>query len=276
MSAQGRPERGDPMTLHVETSGEGPPLVMLHGFALHGGVFATVVPALARRYRVHVVDLPGHGHSIAPAGGLDAYAQAVATVIDSIGGSASLVGWSFGGQVALRLAQLRPKQVHSLVLACTTPKFVASESWPHAMAQQTLARFGDELAVSYRLTLQRFLTLQVQGSEAGRRSLHALREALFARGAPSKETLSGALRILMQTDLRDDVAAISTPTLVIAGQRDALTPAAAGAWLAAAMPQARYREIAGAAHAPFLSHADAFAAAIDQFLDVDAATLSRA
>jgi len=263
------------MSLYVETSGDGPPLVMLHGFASHGGVFASLVPALARRYRVHVVDLPGHGHSSATADTLDAYAHAVATAIDS-SGPVTLLGWSFGGQVALRLAQMRPQQVHSLVLACTTPKFVASETWPHAMAQATLARFGDELAVSYRLTLQRFLTLQVQGSEAGRRALHALRDALFARGAPAKETLSSVLRILVQTDLRDDVAAIRIPALVIAGQRDALTPAAAGAWLAAAMPRARHVEIAGAAHAPFLSHAGVFATAIDEFLDVHTASLSRA
>jgi len=98
------------MSLYVETSGDGPPLVMLHGFASHGGVFASVVPALARRYRVHVVDLPGHGHSSATADTLDAYAHAVATAIDSIG-PVTLLGWSFGGQVALRLAQMRPQQV---------------------------------------------------------------------------------------------------------------------------------------------------------------------
>jgi len=48
--------------LHVESTGEGPPLVLLHGWAMHGGLFAPLVPALARRYRVSVVDLPGHGH----------------------------------------------------------------------------------------------------------------------------------------------------------------------------------------------------------------------
>ena len=49
--------------LHVESAGAGAPLVLLHGWALHGGIFAPLVAALARRHRVHVVDLPGHGHS---------------------------------------------------------------------------------------------------------------------------------------------------------------------------------------------------------------------
>ena len=49
--------------LHVESSGDGPPLVLLHGWAMHGGLFATLLPSLAQQFRVHVVDLPGHGHS---------------------------------------------------------------------------------------------------------------------------------------------------------------------------------------------------------------------
>ena len=49
--------------VHVESAGAGPPLVLLHGFALHGGLFSSVLPALTRRHRVHVVDLPAHGWS---------------------------------------------------------------------------------------------------------------------------------------------------------------------------------------------------------------------
>ena len=49
--------------LHVESVGEGRPLVLLHGFALHGGLFAPLRPAFAQHHRVHVVDLPGHGYS---------------------------------------------------------------------------------------------------------------------------------------------------------------------------------------------------------------------
>ena len=47
--------------LHVEVSGNGPPLVLLHGWAMHGGVFAPLVERLRSRFSLHVVDLPGHG-----------------------------------------------------------------------------------------------------------------------------------------------------------------------------------------------------------------------
>lgn len=263
--------------LYVEAAGAGPPLVLLHGFALHGGLFAPIVPTLARRHRVYVVDLPGHGHS-APAfpWTLDALAAAVAAQVKSLGGPATVLGWSLGGMVALRLARAHPALVDTLVLACTTPSFVAREGWPHAIAADTLARFGDELAASYRLTLQRFLTLQVQGSERGRATLAALREALFARSAPSRETLAAALDLLAATDLRGEADAVAVPTLVVTGQRDALTPAAAGAWLASVMPDARHVDVGGAAHAPFLSHGDEFVAALDVFLDARDARFPRA
>ena len=253
--------------LHVESVGDGPPLVLLHGFAMHGGLFAPVLHDLAQRHRVHVVDLPGHGHSDATK------AATIADVADHVMASlelsspAAIVGWSYGGLVAQRIASAHPEAVASLVLACTSPRFVAGDDWPHAMTRDTLSRFGDELRVSYRLTLQRFLTLQVQGSEAGRATLASLRQALFARNAPSQATLAAALAMLMDTDARDAAAAIHAPTLVVTGSRDALTPAAAGAWLAQAIPGARHAAIDGAAHAPFLSHREVFVDAVRSFLD---------
>jgi len=254
--------------MHIDSTGDGPPLVLLHGFAMHGGLFAPVVPALAQRHRVHAFDLPGHGLSPAlPALTLSSLVASLADRIEAFGEPATILGWSFGGLVALSLAQSHPQLVKALVLVGTSPRFVAAPAWPHAMDAQTLARFGDELRVSYRLTLQRFLTLQVQGSDEGRATLASLREALFARGTPSADTLAAVLRVLGETDLRDEARSISTPSLVITGQRDALTPAAAGAWLSQAMPRARLFDIPGAAHAPFLSHRNAFSGAVSAFLD---------
>ena len=52
------------MALHIEIVGDGPPLVLLHGWGLHGGVFAPLVDRLSDRFRMHLVDLPGHGYSL--------------------------------------------------------------------------------------------------------------------------------------------------------------------------------------------------------------------
>jgi pimeloyl-[acyl-carrier protein] methyl ester esterase len=251
----------------IDSSGSGPPLVLLHGWAMHSGLFASLLPHLTSRFRVHRVDLPGHGGSagVAPYA-LDTIIAVVAGAVARATGAGAvpltLLGWSLGGAVALRWALAEPARIARLILTGTTPCFVTRPDWPHAMAVATLRRFGDELTVSYRLTLRRFVALQVHGSEHAR-AVHALlRDELFARGEPSAETLHAALDLLAGTDLRGEVGAIRQHTIVIAGARDTITPPAAGQWLARALPRGAFRLIPGAAHAAFLSHPEAFVSAL--------------
>jgi len=259
---------GSDAPVHVESLGNGSPLVLLHGFALHGGLFAPVVNALAQRHRVHVVDLPGHGRSatVAPYD-LPTLAVAIDDALDDVDAPLTLLGWSLGGQVALQWAHRRPERVRRLILVATTPSFVTREGWPDAMTAMTLERFGDELRTAYRLTLLRFLTLQVQGSDEGRRTLSQLRAHVFERGEPTRDALSAALALVLHADLRPLLAQIEAPALVIGGARDALVPPAATRALAAALPHATHRTIDGAAHAPFLSHPRAFIDAVQAFID---------
>ena len=254
--------------LHVETSGTGPPLVMLHGWAMHGGLFASLVPTLARRYQVAVVDLPGHGFSatVEPYT-TDAVVNMLAQRFSQEKEPLTVLGWSLGGMIAMRWALTEPARVCRLILVGSTPRFVAGADWPHAITAATLARFGDELRAAYRPALLRFLALQVQGGEAGRAALSELRRAIFARGEPSEAAMAAALSLLASTDLRAEVSAIEAPTLVISGDRDTLTPSGASRWLADALPDARHIEINGAAHAPFLSHRAAFDAALSTLPD---------
>lgn len=260
------------MSVHIESVGRGPPLVLLHGWAMHSGLWQPVLPLLARRFRVHSVDLPGHGlsPSVIPytlPALVDAVANAVASLPDGHDTPPTLLGWSLGGLVALEWARVRPAEAGALVLTATTPCFVQREGWPQAMPVATLQRFGDELVASYRLTLQRFLTLQMQGGEGGRDALVKMRATLFSRGEPAPAALRAALALLGTTDVRDAMRHIAHPALVIAGDRDTLTPLAAARWLAAALPRATLAVLAGAGHAPFISHTDAFVAALDRFVD---------
>lgn len=260
--------KSDPAHVHVESVGIGPPLVLLHGFAMHGGLYAPILPALAKRHRLHVVDLPGHGHSpaIAPLD-LTSLAAAIDAAIDPSEETVAVLGWSLGGQVAMQWARMRPSRIARLVLVGTTPSFVERDGWPNAMSAETLARFGDELRVSYRLTLQRFLALQVHGSEEGRATLAELRTRLFERGEPTPAALSAALALLARTDLRAMLPDLRAPALVIGGTRDALVPIEATRELAARLQDARHVAIDGAAHAPFLSHRASFQDAVSSFVD---------
>jgi len=254
--------------LHVDATGDGPPLVLLHGWAMHSELWGPLMPRLARSHRVHAVDLPGHGHSAAlPEFTLDGVVAALDETFGASGPPLTVVGWSLGGLVAMRWALARPGRVRRLALVATSPRFVAGEDWPHAMAAETLDRFGDELRIAWKLTVQRFLALQLQGGEHSRAMLSELRARLAARNAPAPATLLESLAVLRDTDVRGDLACIEQPALVVSGDRDTLAFSGAGRFLAEHLPNARYAPIPGAAHVPFLSHAEAFGAAIDAFLD---------
>ncbi len=255
--------------LHVETAGHGPPLVLLHGWAMHAGVWGPLVAHLAKAHRVHAADLPGHGHSASvDPFSLDGIVDALETTFSGDTAPLTVLGWSLGGMIAMRWARVRPQRIARLALVCTTPRFVAGSDWQHALPEPVLSRFGDELHVAWKETVQRFLALQLKGSEHARSVLAGLRTALYERGEPSSRVLAAGLVLLRSVDLRTEAGAIGQPALVVAGSRDALTPPAAGEWLAAALPQARFAPIDGAAHVPFLSHPQAFEAALDDFLDV--------
>lgn len=255
--------------LHVEAVGHGPPVVLLHGWAMHSGVWGPLLAHLAKRHRVYAVDLPGHGRSkpVDPFT-LDGIVDALGATFSDDAHPLSVLGWSLGGMIAMRWARVHSERIARLVLVCTTPRFVAAPDWPHATPASTLTRFGDELHVAWKETVQRFLALQINGSEHARTVLAALRAQLFARGEPSPRMLAAGLALLRSEDLREEVRAIDRPALVVAGSRDTLTPAAAGEWLAATLPHGRFVPIEGAAHTPFLSHREAFATALDDFLDV--------
>jgi len=247
--------------LHVERLGDGPDLVLLHGWGLHGGVWRALAPRLAGSFRLHLVDLPGHGHSRDVAfEGLDAVVDAVASRVPA---GAAVCGWSLGGLVALRLAARHPSRATALALVSTTPCFVQREGWPHAMARETLEAFADGLRAEPARTIRSFVNLNALGGPAARDRMRELAAMLAERGTPSPPSLAAGLALLHDADLRDEVAAIDRPVTVIHGSRDALTPVGAGRWLAGAIPFARFVEIAGAAHLPFVSHPDEVAHAIE-------------
>jgi pimeloyl-[acyl-carrier protein] methyl ester esterase len=154
---------------------------------------------------------------------------------------------------------------------CTSPRFVNGDGWTAGIAGSVLRQFGDELRVAYEPTIRRFVTLQMQGAEGARATLAQLRTLLASRPPADQVALDAALAILERADLRAGAAALRVPTRVVAGGRDALAPVAASHFLAAAIPGAELTVIDAAAHVPFLSHPQAFAAALAPMLDARAA-----
>lgn len=275
--------------LHVdsyECSGagsSGPPLLLIHGWAMHGGMWRTVAERLAQHFHVLAVDLPGHGYSMGsgewgvgsrePENPLTLPAPHLLldSIVDELSAQSSeplnICGWSLGGQVALRWAMRYPQQVQRLMLVASTPCFVRREGWNHAMSMELLLEFGAALQQHYALTLKRFLALQVRGGGQERELLAVFRDILFSRGEPDMDALQCGLEILRTCDLRDALPSITQPALIVAGECDALAPIEASQYMAQQMPFAELVRIKGAAHAPFLSHADEFIQHLVRFMN---------
>jgi pimeloyl-[acyl-carrier protein] methyl ester esterase len=256
--------------LYHEVCGQGPDIVLLHGWSLNLRVWDGVVRELAPRFRLITIDLPGHGRSDWDARAATPAAQAwrVHETVARLSERYALLGWSLGGQLALDLAAALPAGIERLVLIATTPKFLAGPNWRCGTPRPLLARLAHRLHSEGERAVQDFLGQLVRGSAPGTaaRVLAKLRRALSTHGAARPEALMSGLARLRDGDQRRALPMVRVPALVVAGQRDRIIRPAASRALAHALPQARYVEVAGAAHAPFLSHPVQFARQLTGFL----------
>jgi pimeloyl-[acyl-carrier protein] methyl ester esterase len=258
--------------LNVEIAGDGPDLVLLHGWGLNLRVWDGLVHELRNRFRLIAVDLPGHGRSGWNVGRGTPAEQAwlIHQTLESVSDRYSLLGWSLGGQIALDLAAATPSQVERLVLVATTPKFVVGPGWPHGMTVAAISNLSMQLQTDYKRTVSDFLDLQVRGSVEGESVLEQLRKALFVHGQAQPAALQAGLNTLATSDLRSMLPQVRARTLVIAGQYDRITPPGASRALADALPDGKFVEIRRAGHAPFLSHRNEFAVLVSEFLSARA------
>ena len=253
------------MTLAYEVRGEGRELVMLHGWGMNSSVWSDFAHELARICRVTLIDLPGHGHS--PFHGqqaLTGWAEACLAVAPP---RAVWLGWSLGSMVALQAAQIAPERVAGLMLVAGMPKFVQDEDWPHAMAPGTLDLFIQALGEDHSKALERFLALQMLGSDLMQETLRDLKRRLRERPDPHPQALETGLDLLKSADLRPTLGELACPTAWLYGDRDTLAPAQASEQLQAWLPQVSTEIIHGAAHTPFLSHPNETHRAVSRFLE---------
>lgn len=251
--------------LFIHTEGRGDTqLVLLHGWAMHGGVFAPLVDALRGRCTLHVVDLPGHGRSrdsgisLQPAACVAAIAERVPRAI--------WLGWSLGGLYALQAALDFPGQATGLAMLCASPRFVRGEGWPHAVSPEILQDFGRDLGGDYEGTLERFLALEALGSDCAQADLRKLRADTFNEFRPQVRALTEGLDVLEHSDLRARLHELEQPSVWIAGRRDRLIPWQAMQW-SAAQCGGVFTCIRGGGHAPFIGHVEEVVAALQPLLE---------
>lgn len=239
-------------------------IVLIHGWGLHAIVFDDIIPALLERFRVTVVDLPGMGQSPLPSAeyDLDFLVDQVLAVMPP---QAHVLGWSLGGLVALAIAERAPQRVQSVVTVATSPRFTATDDWAAAMKPDIFDKFAELYAEDQEGTLVRFLALNCKGSVAMREDTARLKEILYFCGLPAPRALRGGLDILRNSDLRDSVAGLAMPLLMVFGEHDHIVPAAVMADVTPLIQRGTTALIEQVAHVPFLSAPDTFCRAVYDF-----------
>lgn len=243
-------------TLSIQKHGHGSPLVMLHGWGFSSEIWAPVLPALAKKYQVITIDLPGHGKSpFLPQ--FHDFHEVVKSLIHHTPSQAIWLGWSLGGLLALGVAQHAPDHVKQLLQVASTPKFMTDEEWDFGVKPTIMKQFEQQLLANTQATLQRFVMLQTLGLSNARQESREL-SAYIQESLPSHKGLSWGLEILRKTDMRPALSTLQCPIHYLLGAKDSLVPVAIQAYFMQNYPQVGVEVLPTAAHMPFFSHPDLF------------------
>jgi pimeloyl-ACP methyl ester carboxylesterase len=259
---EGTVDTDDGVALHYQSFGSGEAVVFANGIGVHFSGAARQVAVLRERYRVICWDYRGVGQSrMYDAGGdisMPRHAADLLLVLDRLAvDRAVLVGWSMGVQVALEAARCAADRVAGLVSLLGTYGLPFRTAFP-ALAIHAEAFFG----LLHRLPAiaQGMLDLAVAMPEA---AFTALSSAMFVGPTADREVFAANVRSVAACDRRiylrtllaladhdasDVLPTLACPALVIAGQRDYLTPPLVAKHMAEVIPHATYREVEGGSH----------------------------
>jgi 3-oxoadipate enol-lactonase len=249
-----------------DDSGDGMPVVFLHGFPHDRTLWASQRLALAPRVRCIVPDLRGFGHSSTHGPfSMDQYADDVVQLLDWRSVERAVVcGLSMGGYVAMALWRRHPERVHG---------FVFCDTKAGADTDEGMAKRDDAIALvkrdGARAIVDAQLTGMVSPSTRERRAdvVNSLRAMMGRQPAAG---MIGALQALRdRPDSRETLRTITVPTLVVVGEDDVLTPIKEARAIAEALPasaRVRLEIIASAGHVPCLERPAATTHALSDFL----------
>lgn len=250
--------------LYWQTEGAGnTDLVLLHGWGLNAQVWQSMVVRLAPHFRLHLVDLPGYGRS--QGFGPMSLSDMADIVLRQAPERAVWLGWSLGGLVASQIALSAPSRVEKLITVASSPCFSAQDDWP-GIKPDVLQGFQQQLSEDFQRTVERFLALQTLGTESARQDARLLKSVVLEQPMPSVDVLNGGLEILREADLRQPLTDLSVPLLRLYGALDGLVPRKVAGLLDDEWPNSTSVVMPKAAHAPFISHPDAFTEQVIAFV----------
>jgi pimeloyl-ACP methyl ester carboxylesterase len=261
----------DGARLRYAVSGDGPPLMLVHGLGGTVENWRALAPALAERHRVLVPDLPGHGQSEAlpEARNLDAFVAAVIALLDAENLERAVwIGHSLGGTIALRAAARRPDAVRGVVLAAAAGVGSSTRLGRVTVTLMGLLEPGKAIAPHRQAWANSLLGRRVAFGWWGVGDAAALEPAMaeaFFTGPAFHTNTRQAGRALLRTDPLAELDRITCPVLCLWGSSDKWVKLDDGIEYARRLG-APLRTIAGCGHLLIGERPDACLAAIEEFV----------
>jgi 3-oxoadipate enol-lactonase len=243
-------------------TGQGRDLVVLHSLLSDRHAFDPVLPALAAKHRVTLINLPGfHGSQPCMLPVMDAYVAAIEDGYQEfgVGNDCILIGNGFGGTVALAFALAHPERISKLLLSDAAACFPPEGRKAFAVMAAKVAEAGlgsiAEIAAK-RVFSPAYLASHPEAIEE--------RKAVLLEIDP--KAFQAACMILQEADLEPLLHRMKVPTLVVCGEFDQATPPPLNKSIADKVPGAAYVELQGCGHCPPLEQPEQFLAAIKEFV----------
>ncbi len=255
--------------LWYEERGAGCPVVLIHGWCMSSAVWKYQYGGISSSMRLLAPDLRGHGRSRGICDGLDfeGFAGDLVDLFDELKLSkVILVGWSMGAQIAIQSFAALSGRLAGMVLVSATPRFTASDDFPHALAVNEAGGMRIKVQRNKQRALDGFYTrLFAEGELENHSSGAEIKQLLASIPAPDTAVVLDALNALSRTDMRGLLAAITVPTLVVNGAQDRICLPQASTYLKEHIPGAGQAVFSECGHAPFLTQSHQFNAEITRF-----------
>jgi len=249
--------------VHCNVIGEGPALVLLHGWGVNSAVWQPIIGSLSAHFSLYLVDLPGFGDSKPLQHySLTSFSEAIMQVVPE---SATWCGWSLGGLIATYAAINYPQRVKQLIQVASSIKFVSDSSWAGVEAS-VFSNFLAGLQNNPDKTLARFITLQAMGCASARQDSNTIKKLLSDTAQAEKSALVGGLNLLATSDLRRSFPLLTQPCLSLFGQLDGLVPINTSQEMALLLPHSQTQLFENSSHAPFISESELFCEKIIAFM----------
>ena len=262
-------ETSSGVKIHYEVTGNGPPLVFIHGWGMSGRVWRLQI-GLADSCRVVIPDLRGHGLSAAPDSGysFNEFAHDLEELFSCLElDKAIIIAWSMGVLTALHAFPLIRERLAALVFVSGTSRFTVADDYPYGLPSFEARGLALRLKKDYEKAVRDFISGMFTETELLQGCYGRMFSEKIYGEFPRRHAAQESLKSLASADLRPVLPSVELPVLLIHGSNDVICPPTASRFMAAHLSLARLEIVEGAGHAPFLSRPTEFMTLLRKFID---------